>query len=83
VFRDIRYAKESLSADDVARRLGTRVVPLETADSTPPIGKLGVWTGDQRRIVLVERAATGRRLFLDIRGGIIYRTNFLGLTQVL
>ncbi len=83
VFRDIRYAKESLSADNVARRLGTHVVPLETVDSTPPIGKLGVWTGDQRRIVLVERAATGRRLFLDIRAGIIYRTNFLGLTQVL
>ena len=33
--------------------------------------------------VPIERAATGRRLFLDIRAGIIYRTNFLGLTQVL
>jgi len=37
----------------------------------------------QRHIVLVERASTGRRLFLDIRRGIIFRTNFLGLTQIL
>jgi hypothetical protein len=42
-----------------------------------------VWIGDSRRIALVERATTGRRLFLDIRRGLIYRTNFLGLTQVL
>jgi hypothetical protein len=67
----------------VARRLGSRVVPLDSPDATPPVGKLGVWTGDSRRIVLVERATTGRRLLLDIRRGIIYRTNFLGLTQVL
>jgi hypothetical protein len=83
VFREIRYAKESLSTENVARRLGSRVVPLETLDSTPPVGKLGVWTGAGRRIVLAARATTGRRLFLDIRGGVIYRTNFLGLTQVL
>jgi hypothetical protein len=33
--------------------------------------------------VLVERATTGRRLYLEIRRGINYRTNLVGLTQVL
>jgi hypothetical protein len=83
VFHDIRYMRETLSAQEVARRLGSRVVVLDSSGATPPVGKLGVWTGEQRRIVLVERSSTGRRLFLDIRRGIIYRTNFLGLTQIL
>ena len=83
VFHSIRYARETLTAKEIARRLGSRVAPLNSSDATPPIGKLGVWTAKDRRIVLVERATTGRRLFLDIRRGIIYRTNFLGLTQIL
>jgi hypothetical protein len=83
VFRDIRYAKGPLSAQDVARRLRRRVVPLHSPDETPPVGSLGVWTGEPRRIVLVERATTGRRLLLEIRNGLIYRANFLGLTQIL
>ncbi len=78
-FREIRYARGPLSMNEVARRLGNHVVPLDSAEETPPIGKLGVWVGDPRRIVLVERATTGRRLYLEIRRGIIYRTNLLGL----
>jgi hypothetical protein len=83
VFRDIRYAHEAVAADEVARRLGSHVVPLDKPEATPPIGKLGVWVGEPRRIVLVERATTGRRLYLEIRHGVIYRTNLIGLAQVL
>jgi hypothetical protein len=79
VFRDIRYARGPLSADEVARRLGNHVVPVDNPEATPPIGKLGLWVGDPRRIVLVERATTGRRLYLEIRRGIVYRTNLVGL----
>lgn len=79
VFRDIRYARSPPSADEVARLLGSHVVPLGNPEATPPVGKLGVWVGDAGRIVLVERATTGRRLYLDIRRGIIYRTNLVGL----
>ena len=49
----------------------------------PPIGRLGIWAGDPLRIVLTERAPTGRSLYLELRDGIIYRTNLIGLTQVL
>jgi hypothetical protein len=38
-----------------------------------------VWVGEGSRIVLVERATTGRRLYLEIRRGIIYRTNLVGV----
>jgi hypothetical protein len=79
VFKDIRYSRESLSAQEVARRLGGHVVVLKTSTATPPLGKLGVWVGAPRRIMLVERATTGRRLYLDIRRGIAYRTNLVGL----
>ena len=83
IFRSIRYARERLSTTEVVRRLGNHTVPLDTPEATPPIGKLGIWLGDQNRIVLVERATTGRRLYLEIRRGINYRTNLVGLTQVL
>jgi hypothetical protein len=33
--------------------------------------------------VLAERTTTGRRLYLEIRRGHIYRTNLIGFTQVL
>ncbi len=79
IFHDIRYAREPLSTKEVARRLGGHVVPLDSAKATPPTGKLGLWLGSPKRIVLVERATTGRRLYLEIRRGIIYRTNLLGL----
>ncbi len=80
VFRDIRYARHPLATDEVARRLGSHVVPLNSPRATPPIGKLGVWVGDHRRIILVERTTTQRRLYLEIRHGIPYRTNLLGLS---
>jgi hypothetical protein len=79
VFRGIRYSREPPAAGEVARRLGNHVVPLDSAEETPPIGKLGVWVGDPRRILLVERATTGRRLYLEIRRGVTYRTNLVGL----
>ena len=83
VFRDVRYAKETLSAKSIARRLGQHVVPLVSPSATPPAGKLGLWLDDHERIVLVVRATTGRRLYLELRRGLIYRTNIIGLTQVL
>ena len=83
IFRSIRYARGPLSATEVVRRLGSHTMALDTPAATPPLGKLGIWLGDQNRIVLVERATTGRRLYLEIRRGINYRTNLVGLTQVL
>jgi hypothetical protein len=83
IFHSIRYARKPLSVSEVVRRLGNHTLPLDTPEATPPIGKLGIWLGDQNRIVLVERATTGRRLYLEIRRGINYRTNLIGLTQVL
>lgn len=83
VFKYIRYAKEPLSAASAARPLGSHVVPLATAKATPPLGKLGLWLGNPKRIVLVERAPTGRRLYLEIRHGVIWQANLVGLTSVL
>jgi hypothetical protein len=83
VFHDIRYARQPLSSDQVARRLGSHVVSQRSPGTSPPIGKLGIWLGDPRHIVLVERAITGRRLYLELKDGVKYRTNLLGLTQVL
>jgi hypothetical protein len=83
IFHSIRYARGPLSTTEVVRRLGNHTVALDTPEATPPIGKLGIWLGDQNRIVLVERATSGRRLYLEIRRGINYRTNLVGLTQVL
>jgi hypothetical protein len=83
VFHDFRYAHAPISAQAVARRLRSHVVTLAGPGSTPPAGRLGVWTGDPLRIVLAEGAPTGRRLYLELRDGIIYRTNLIGLTQVL
>ena len=83
VFRQIRYAPAMPPANEVAQRLGGHVVPLAGPDAAPPAGKLGVWTGVPRRIVLVEVAPTGRRLYLELRHGVIYRTNLLGLATVL
>jgi hypothetical protein len=83
VFHDIRYARQRLTAGDVARRLGSHVVPLGSPEATPPTDKLGIWLGAPRHIVLVERTTTGRRLYLELRHGVKYRTNLLGLTQVL
>jgi hypothetical protein len=44
------------------------------------VGRLGIWIGPNRRIVLVERAPTGLRLYLEIRHGAIYRTNLGDVT---
>jgi hypothetical protein len=83
VFHDIRYGRQSLTTHEVARRLGSHLIPLDSPDATPPTGRLGIWLGDPRHIVLVERAITGRRLYLELKDGVKYRTNLLGLTQVL
>ena len=83
VFHAIRYAQQQLSAADVAPRLADRVVPLAAPSATPPVGRLGLWLGPDRRIVLAERAETGRRFFLELRHGVIYRTNLGELAGVI
>jgi hypothetical protein len=60
---------------EAASRLGPHVVALEGPGSTPPLGKLGIWVGPRRRIMLVERTPTGRRFYFDLRRGLMYRTN--------
>jgi hypothetical protein len=79
IFREIRYAPQPLSTAEVTHQLGSHVVPLASPNATPPTGKLGLWLGEPKRIVLVERATTGRRLYLEMRHGVQYRTNLLGL----
>ena len=83
VFHDVRYARQQLSAAQVAPRLAQRVVPLARPSETPPPGLLGLWIGPNRRLVLAERAPTGRRLYLELRRGLIYRTNLGDLTGVI
>jgi len=74
-FYDIRYGVVRVDAAGAARQLGAHVVPLDSPQATPPLGRLGIWIGDGRRVVLIEQAPTGRRFFLELRRGIIYRTN--------
>jgi hypothetical protein len=83
VFKHVRYANPMQPAVDVAAQLGQRVVALPKTTSSPPLGRIGIWTGPDARVVLVARTPTGRRLFLDYRHGQIYKTNFAGLTQIL
>jgi hypothetical protein len=83
VFHDIRYARQPLSAAAGASRLARRVIAMSGPSATPPVGRLGLWIGPNRRIVLAERASTGRRLYLELRHGVIYRTNLADLTGVI
>jgi hypothetical protein len=83
LFHDIRYALQPPSSADAARRLAPRVVAMSSPSETPPLGRLGIWIGPNRRIVLAERASTGRRFFLELRRGLNYRTNVDELTGVI
>jgi hypothetical protein len=81
VFRDIRYATRPFTSGSAARTLGQHAVPLSGPTADPPVGKLGIWIGPSRRIVLAERAPTGRRFFFELRRGIAYRTNLTDFAQ--
>jgi hypothetical protein len=81
IFTPIRYAQRPFTSASAASVLRAHAVPLPSADGTPPVGKLGIWLGPDRRIVLAERTPTGRRLFVELRRGITYRTNLLGLAK--
>ena len=83
VFHDIRYARQQLSSAEAAHRLAPRVVPMSSPSETPSAGRLGIWVGPNRRIVLAERAPTGRRFYLELRRGLNYRTNLDELTGVI
>jgi hypothetical protein len=82
IFRNLRYARSQVLSHDITS-LGNHVVRLHSPDATPPVGKLGIWLGEPRHIVLAERATTGRRLYLELRHGVQYRTNLTGLASVL
>jgi hypothetical protein len=83
VFKAVRYAQQPFTSASAADYLAERVDPLAGPDATPALGRLGIWLGPNRRVVLVERAPTGRRFFLELRRGLIYRTNLIGFTGVL
>jgi len=74
VFHDIRYGIVQVDAADAATRVAPHGVVLGDPQATPPLGKLGIWMGPNRRIVLVERAPTGRRFYRELRRGIAYRS---------
>jgi hypothetical protein len=76
----VRYAQQPFTSASAAEYLAERVDPLAGPTDTLPPGPLGIWLGPKRRIVLVERAPTGRRLFLELRRGVIYETNLIGFT---
>jgi len=80
VFKAVRYAQQPFTSASAADYLARRVDPLARPTDTPPVGRLGIWLGPNRRIVLAERAPTGRRLFLELRNGVVYETNLIGLT---
>jgi hypothetical protein len=82
-FQAVRYAQRPFTSATAAAYLAKRVDPLARLSDTPPLRHIGIWLGPNRRIVLVERAPTGRRLFLELRRGVIYRTNLGGLASVL
>jgi hypothetical protein len=82
-FHDIRYGLQLPSAAEAAHRLAPRVLAMSGPSETPPLGRLGIWIGANRRIVLAERAPTGRRFFLELRHGLNYRTNVDELTGVI
>jgi hypothetical protein len=83
VFKAIRYAQRPFTSASAAAYLAERVDPLDRPSDTPAVGRLGIWLGPDRRVVLAERTPTGRRLYLELRKGLIYRTNLIGRTQVL
>jgi hypothetical protein len=80
VFKAVRYAQQPFTSASAAEYLAQRVDPLADPTDTPPVGRVGIWLGPDRRIVLVERAPTGRRLFLELRRGVIFETNLIGFT---
>jgi hypothetical protein len=83
VFKAIRYAQRPFTSASAAAYLAERVDPLAGPSAAPPVGRLGIWLGPDRRVVLAERTPTGRRFYLELRKGVIYRTNLIGRTQVL
>jgi len=81
IFTPIRYAQRPFTSASAASLLGEHALPLSSATGTPPVGKLGIWLGPDRRIVLAERTPTGRRLYVELRRGITYRTNLFSLAK--
>lgn len=82
VRRTLKRGGEAPSAASIARRLPRRVVPSRTPRATPTGGRIGIWSDRAGVLVISERAGTGKRLFVEIRGGRIHRHNLEGLAFV-
>jgi hypothetical protein len=68
--RDVQRIRRETGAA-LARDLGR--YPIVRSPS-PPLGKIG-WAPIENGVTFVERTATGRRFFVDVRNGKIVRTN--------
>jgi len=61
----VHRGRPAPSAEELARILGSRVIPLASRNGTAPNRKVGVWTGG-RLIVASELTPAGRRLYVTI-----------------
>jgi hypothetical protein len=73
-FRRVRYHRGATAAAALAASL-PRVVALRSAAATPPAGRIGLSTGPRGRLLVVERAPTGRRLWIELRGSRVWRSD--------
>ena len=77
----MKRGEEAPSSQELTQRFPSRVVTLTRAGDVPPRGKIGVWA-NKRDLVVSERTAAGRRLFVKIRAGRIAATNIGELALV-
>jgi hypothetical protein len=80
-FQPVRYHRGAASARALADSLPRRVVPLASPSATPASGTIGLWVGPRGRLLVVDRALTGRRLWIELRGSRVWRTNVSGLAS--
>lgn len=81
-FQRVRYHRGATAAAALAASL-PRVVALRSAAATPPAGRIGLWIGRRGRLLVVERAPTGRRLWIELRGSRVWRSNLGDLATLL
>lgn len=80
-FQAVRYHRGTASARALAAGLPHRVVPLTSASATPARGRIGLWVGPRGRLLVVDRASTGRRLWIELHASRVWRSNVGNLAK--